>query len=130
MKGSSTSTPSPEQSRLPSGRMSAHTTRLWIDSSCPSESGPPTTRRGEAMTKREEPWSVEDDWIAEEERWFKQEGSVYYPWAIPRWMRWARLASVVVLAALVLLGLWGVWAVVPRWTVPDASEADLREVPA
>jgi hypothetical protein len=24
--------------------------------------------------KREEPWSVEDDWIAEEERWFKKGG--------------------------------------------------------
>jgi hypothetical protein len=82
------------------------------------------------MTKREEPWSVEDDWIAEEKRWFKNEGSVYYPWAIPRWMHWARLASRVVLLVLVLLGLWAVWAVVPRWTVPDASEADLRDVPA
>jgi hypothetical protein len=52
------------------------------------------------------------------------------PWLTPRWVRWARLASAVVLAALVLLGLWGVWVVVPRWTVPDVSEADLRDVPA
>jgi hypothetical protein len=81
------------------------------------------------MRKREEPGSVEEDWLAEEERWFKQEGSVYYPWAttVPRW---ALLAQAVVLAALVLLGLWAVWVAIPRWTVPDASEAELRDVPA
>jgi hypothetical protein len=45
------------------------------------------------MTKREEPWPVEDDWIAEEERWFKEEGKVYYPWATTRGERWARLVG-------------------------------------
>jgi hypothetical protein len=71
------------------------------------------------MTKQEEPWSVEDDWVAEEERWFKEEGRVYYPWARrePRWALPAAAAALTVLA-------------VPRWTVPDASEADLRDVPA
>jgi hypothetical protein len=86
------------------------------------------------MTKQEQPWSVEDDWMAEEERWFKEEGSVYYPWATTERGRWARLvgalAAAVVVTALVLLGLWAVWVAVPRWTVPDASEADLRDVPA
>jgi hypothetical protein len=81
------------------------------------------------MTKREEPWSVEDDWVEEEERWFKKEGRVYYPWAT-RAPRWAPLAAAAVLAVLVLLGVWAAWVVVPRWTVPDASEADLRAVPA
>jgi hypothetical protein len=81
------------------------------------------------MTKREEPWPVEDDWMAEEERWFKEEGKLYYPWA-KRAPRWALLAGAVVLTSLVLVGLWAVWVAVPRWTVPDASEADLREVPA
>ena len=82
------------------------------------------------MTKRDELWSVEDDWMAEERRWFRKEGWVYYPWATPRWVRWARLASAVVLVAAILLALWAVWVVIPRWTVPVASEADLRDVPA
>jgi Pentapeptide repeats (8 copies) len=81
------------------------------------------------MTKREDPWSVEDDWMAEEERWFKEEGRVYYPWA-RRAPRWTLPAAVAVLTVLVLGGLWAVWVAVPRWTVPDASEADLRDVPA
>jgi Pentapeptide repeats (8 copies) len=81
------------------------------------------------MTKREDPWSVEDDWMAEEERWFKKEGRVYYPWA-RRAPRWALPATVAVLMVLVLGGLWVVWVAVPRWTVPDASDADLRDVPA
>jgi hypothetical protein len=81
------------------------------------------------MTKREEPWPVEDDWMAEEQRWFKEEGSVYYPWA--KWTpRWVVLAGAVVFMSLVVLGLWAVWVAVPRWTVPDASEAHLRDVPA
>ena len=81
------------------------------------------------MTKREEPWSVEDDWAAEEERWFEREGRVYYPWA-KRAPRWTIPAGAVALTVLVLLGLWAVWFGIPRWTVPDASEADLRDVPA
>jgi hypothetical protein len=78
--------------------------------------------------KREEPWSVEDDWIAEEERWFKKEGQFYYPWA-RRLPRWAVPAGAVVVAALVLLALWAIWVAVPWWTVPNASEAELRNVP-
>ena len=91
----------------------------------------PSRRRdeAEAMTKQEEPWSVEDDWVAEEERWFKEEGRVYYPWA-RREPRWALPAAAAALTVLALLGLWAVWVAVPRWTVPDASEADLRDVPA
>ena len=81
------------------------------------------------MKKREEPWSVEDDWLAEEERWFKEEGRVFYPWA-RRAPRWAVLVGAAVLAALVLLALWAIWVAVPRWTVPDASETELRGVPA
>lgn len=78
--------------------------------------------------KREEPWSVENDWIAEEERWFKKEGQFYYPWA-RRLPRWAVPAGAVVVAALVLLALWAIWVAVPWWTVPNASEAELRNVP-
>jgi hypothetical protein len=81
------------------------------------------------MTKREEPWSVEDDWEAEEKRWWEREGRIYYPWARTE-PRWAPLAAAAALTVLVLLGLWAVWVVVPRWTVPDASEADLRGVSA
>jgi hypothetical protein len=82
------------------------------------------------MTKREEPWSIEDDWAAEEKRWFKEEGRVYYyPWATTA-PRWALLARAAILTVLVLLGLWAVWVAIPRWTVPDASKADLRGVPA
>jgi hypothetical protein len=80
------------------------------------------------MTKREELWSVEDDWLAEEEQWFKKDGQFYYPWA-RRAPRWAVPAGAAVLTALVLLALWAVWVAVPRWTVPDASGADLRDVP-
>jgi Pentapeptide repeats (8 copies) len=95
----------------------------------PERSNPAVTRvEAEAMTKREEPWSVEDDWVAEEERWFREEGRVYYPWA-RRVPRWAVPAGAVVLTALVLLGLGVVWVAVPRWTVPAASEADLHDVP-
>jgi Pentapeptide repeats (8 copies) len=35
----------------------------------------------------------------------------------------------VVVAALVLLALWAIWVAVPWWTVPNASEAELRNVP-
>jgi hypothetical protein len=78
--------------------------------------------------KREESWSVEDDRIAEEERWFKKEGQFYYPWA-RRAPRWAVLAGAVVAAAFLLLALWAIWVAVPWWTVPNASEAELRNVP-
>jgi hypothetical protein len=81
------------------------------------------------MTKREDPWSVEDDWEAEEKRWWEREGRIYYPWA-RRESRWALPAAAAALTVIVLLGLWAVWVVVPRWTVPDTSEADLRDVPA
>jgi Pentapeptide repeats (8 copies) len=80
------------------------------------------------MTKREEPWSVEDDWEAEEKRWWDREGWVHYPWA-DRDPPWALLAQAVVLTVLVLLGSWAVWFGIPGWTVPDPSEAALRDVP-
>jgi Pentapeptide repeats (8 copies) len=80
------------------------------------------------MTKREEPWSVEDDWVAEEKRWWEREGLVYYPWA-DRDPPLALLAQAVVFTVVVLLGLWAVWFGIPRWTVPDPSEAALRDVP-